>query len=152
MAPSVAAATPAATTGGSNATAVPTATPSASLATAPSATPVEMAAGDPAQTVVLFYTLVSRHQFAQAASLWSPAMQAAYPPAQDLSGRFTRVQDMTVRRAVTTARTAGAATVAVDVVEQDANTTTAFREYVGSWQLVRGMHGWLLNQPDLRLA
>jgi len=40
--------------------------------------------------------------------------------------------------------------VAVDVVEIDAGSPPVTREYVGTWQLVAGPSGWLLDQPDLR--
>lgn len=131
------------------ATAPPVSPPAEQAASSAPATQANGALG-PAQTVVHFYTLVGEHQFAQAAQLWSPAMQAAYPPAQDLDGRFAGVQEMLVRQSAVTASGGNRATVAVDVVEVDGGSPPSTREYVGTWQLVAGPSGWLLDQPNLR--
>jgi hypothetical protein len=127
----------------------PTAIPTATTVPA-TAAPVVNGTLGPAQTVVLFYTLVGQHRFGQAAQLWSPAMRAAYSPASNIDGRFAAVQQMIVRQATQTNSGAGRATVAVDVVEIDAGSPPVTREYVGDWQLVAGPAGWLLDQPNLR--
>jgi hypothetical protein len=78
-------------------------------------------------------------------------MVAAYPPGENIAGRFGRTRQVIVQRAeaVGLDPTAGRATVAVDVLEV-VGTPPATRRYVGTWQLVRTGRGWLLDQPDLR--
>ena len=77
-------------------------------------------------------------------------MLAAYSPVSDINGRFASVQQMIVRQSTQTALRGSQATVAVDVVEIDAGSPPVTREFVGTWQLVAGFTGWLLNQPNLR--
>jgi hypothetical protein len=98
-----------------------------------------------------FYELVQAHDFAAARLLWSPAMQAAYPPAENLEARFSRTDQVVVRRAelVSLDAARGRATVAVDLLETEAGSGGA-RRWVGAWHLVRGPAGWLLDQPALR--
>lgn len=78
-------------------TPVPAVTPHAvTSASAPNAasesvrpsTPVVRAEG-PSATVQDFYARVAAHDFNAAASLWSPRMRAAYPPAQNIDQRFS---------------------------------------------------------------
>src|SRR5437868_3949703 len=41
-------------------------------------------APDPSAAVTDFYTLVAQHDFTSAAQLWSPHMQATFPPRQNI--------------------------------------------------------------------
>jgi hypothetical protein len=104
---------------------------------------------DPSAAVQDFYARVAQHDFGAAAALWSPRMRAAFPPAQNIDGRFSQTQAVTVRnaRVVSSDPSAGRAAVAVDLVEQ---TSSGPREWVGTWYLVRGPGGWLLDQPALQ--
>jgi hypothetical protein len=115
-----------------------------------SGVPSEAEAGrDPSATVQEFYTLVARHDFTDAANLWSPRMRAAYPPQQNIDGRFSQTQDVTVRQAqvISNPGGGGQAVVAVDLVE---STAAGSRRWIGNWYLVRGPGGWLLDQPQLQ--
>jgi hypothetical protein len=47
-------------------------------------------ADSPAAAVTGFYQLVDDHRFGEAATMWSPRMQASYPPAENITGRFSR--------------------------------------------------------------
>jgi hypothetical protein len=98
-----------------------------------------------------FYELAGSGRFEGAARLWSPRMLAAYPPGENLFGRFAQTRRLTVAQAQTVALdpVAGRATVAVEVVEE-AGAPPITRRFVGTWQLVRTGAGWLLDQPNLR--
>lgn len=120
----------------------------------PSATIVGpvVAANSPAEAVQRFYQLVNQRQFDQAAQLWSPRMKAQFPPDDEINGRFSQTQSIEVRiGAVQGGGNDGQATVAVELTETRGTPATTSR-YVGSWLLVRGPSGWLLDQPNLRPA
>lgn len=107
----------------------------------------------PSQAVVSFYSLAAGGRFDGAAGLWSARMLAAYPPGENITRRFSQTRGLTVQRAETIAHdpVAGRATVAIELVEVVGAPAIA-RRYVGTWQLVRGPGGWLLDQPNLRLG
>lgn len=134
------------------ASAQPTATPETSPRPSPL---VEGTASngvaDPASAVTRFYQLIGQHQFDQAAGLWSSNMRAQYPPAQNINGRFSDTTDMTLQhvKAIAVDEGAGRATVEVDVIEIVGSAGTT-RNWVGTWSLVRGSDGWLLDQPNLQ--
>jgi hypothetical protein len=100
-----------------------------------------------------FYALVEARRFDRAVALWSARMQAAYPPAENLTRRFAETQQLRLERAavVTQDEATGRATVAIDLVEV-AGSPPSTRRYVGNWHLVRGPGGWLLDQPNLAAA
>jgi hypothetical protein len=109
----------------------------------------EAAGSGPAATIAQFYRLIEQHAYDRAVQLWSQRMRDDYPPAQNIWGRFDQTQQLVVRRADVTAlnEAAGRATVSVDLVE--VLSSGERRRYVGSWSLVRGGSGWLLDQPSL---
>jgi serine/threonine protein kinase len=115
----------------------------------PSPTGTASGAADPAAVVIRFYQLVGQHQFDHAAGLWSANMQAQYPPAQNIAGRFNNTSEIAVQhaKAISVDDGAGKATVEVDVLETVGSST---RNWVGTWVLVRGPEGWLLDQPNLQ--
>ena len=80
-------------------------------------------------------------------------MLTVYPPGEHIAGRFGRTRRLVVQRAEAVALNTGAgrATVAVDVLEV-VGVPPVTRRYVGTWQLVRGRTGWLLDQPNLHLG
>lgn len=127
---------------------VPTAVPAPA---APAETTISTASPDSA--VRSFYALLQDGDFDSAAGLWTTHMRGAYPPAENIYSRFARTQALTVQRAdvVGFDAAAGRATVAIDLTEVLAP-QAATRRYVGTWQLVRGPSGWLLDQPNLRLG
>ncbi|MDQ3811929.1 MAG: hypothetical protein M3336_16730, partial [Chloroflexota bacterium] len=86
-----------------------------------------------------------------AASLWSPRMRSAFPPQENIAQRFAQTRALTVQRVEILAedQAAGQATVSVDLVEE---VPAGRRHFVGNWHLVRAGDGWLLDQPDLRVA
>jgi hypothetical protein len=106
--------------------------------------------------VAAFYRLVAQRQFDAAANLWTARMRVAFPPVENIHSRFGATQRLMLQRAEVVAQddVAGRATVAIELVEvvgpQGAPAIT--RRYVGTWQLVRGPAGWLLDQPNLRLG
>ena len=124
--------------------------PAAATAAPAQATPATaQASGDPSATVADFYNRVAQHDFASAAQLWSPRMQATFPPRENIDERFSQTQSVSLRRAdvVSQDPSSGQATVAVDLVE---STGGASHHWVGTWYLVRGQNGWLLDQPQLQ--
>ncbi len=129
-------------------TAQPTPTPTTAPTTAPKPpTPLPAGADSPIVAVQTFYARVSAHQFDAAAALWSDRQRAQYPPDQNIAGRFARTTQIVVDNAQIVSQTNDRATV-----------TVVLREYVtgggeppslrGTWQLVRGPSGWLLDQPN----
>lgn len=142
------------------AVAVPTATapaPSPTPTIAPAAPPAAVVAAQPETSsgaatpedaILTFYQLVSNHQFDQARQLWSAHMQATWDPYQNINLRFGDTQTMEVLRNSLVSRSDGRATVDVSLIEVKQNSSTI--PITGSWQLVRGPNGWLLDQPDLR--
>ena len=108
-------------------------------------------ASSPDQAVRSFYALVGTRQFDGAARLWSARMAGAYPPGENITGRFSQSRALTVLRAETVAYDPGAgrATVAVEVLEvvghpPSAGATPAPGRSSGA------ASGWLLDQPNLR--
>ncbi|MDQ6602527.1 MAG: hypothetical protein M3Z19_07340, partial [Chloroflexota bacterium] len=106
-------------------------------------------ADTPAQAVEQFYQAVSQHQFDTAAQFWSARMKAQYNTQENINGHFAPTQriDYTIGNVVTTGD--GRATVAVQLTDVRASGSL---RYIGSWQVVRGPSGWLLDQPNLQPA
>ena len=111
---------------------------------------VNTGSGDPRQTVYSFYNLVGQHRFSEAALLWSESMRAQFPPSTQINDRFRDTQQIQVVQATVLNRNdaAGVATVAVTLVEQKAGASPQGYRLYGTWQLVRGSSGWLLNHPN----
>ena len=105
--------------------------------------------GDPTAAVARFYQAVTAHDFAGAAALWSPAMQAQYPPAEYIDRRFVATQQINLMAERVVATGGGVAVVYVDMVELSGGQT---RHWVGTWQLINSASGWLLNHPDLQVV
>jgi hypothetical protein len=124
-------------------------TPRAQPAPRPGNTVAASDGSDPAAAVAGFYDLVSRHAFHDAAQMWSPRMQAAFPPAENIDARFRQTNAITLQQAETVSESGSSAVVAVDLVE---STASGPRRYVGRWHLVRTASGWLLDQPELQQA
>jgi eukaryotic-like serine/threonine-protein kinase len=151
----------------------PSAIPSASLVPSPSATLAPMptarptprptpaptprptpapnppvAASSPAGAVAAFYDAVEHHRWSTAIALWSPRMQAQYPPQQWLIDRFAKTTriDITSLATISINQDAGTARVAVSLTEYR-TVDPSPRRFAGSWDLVRSDGRWLLDQP-----
>ena len=76
-------------------------------------------------------------------------MRERYPPAEYIDGRFAPTTRIDLRRnaVVRINRTAGTATVAVDLVEYRASGPSP-RRFVGDWDLVLVDGHWLLDDTD----
>jgi serine/threonine-protein kinase len=105
-------------------------------------------ANTPAGAVIAFYDAVAHHRWATAIALWSPRMQAQYPPQQWLIDRFRRTTriDITSLRTLSVDPSAGTARVAVSLTEYR-TVEPSPRWFSGSWDLVRMDGRWLLDQP-----
>jgi cytoskeletal protein RodZ len=133
----------------------PTHVPTVSVAATPAPavvntpTPQTPAAGasDPSAAVKEFYARVAAHDFGDAASLWSPRMRAAFPPAQNIDQRFSGTRAVTVQRAQIVSQSAENAVVAVDL---DEAASDGQHHWSGTWSVVHGPDGWLLDQPQLQ--
>lgn len=114
--------------------------------------PAENVPSAPAQAVINFYNAVVAGQYESAARLWSPRMLATYPPAENITRRFSQTRSLTVQRAeiVSFDEAAGRAVVIVQL-EEVVGTPPVTHLYGGSWQVVRSPAGWLLDQPDVRV-
>lgn len=137
-----------------------TSTPIPPTSTLPAPTPIAgppassaLAANTPQAAVQAFYTLVSHHQFQQAAQLWTPSMRAQSPPATYINGRFSNTSRINILELKPLSETANTATVQVDLLEVITEPTgTQTKQYAGTWSLVREPNGWLLNYPNLSQA
>jgi hypothetical protein len=131
-------------------TAVPPTEPPPPVATARPSGPVTVA-NSPAQAVQQFYSFASQRNFDAAAGLWSARMKAEYPPGENLNGHFGALRRVDASTGAAQIDPSGTrATVPVEVIETlDSGAT---RRLQGSWQLVRGPSGWLLDQPNLIAA
>jgi hypothetical protein len=103
--------------------------------------------GDPAAVVRQFYAAISAHQFDVAASLWSAAMQAQYPPTLFIDDRFSATQEIDLTAERVLADSGGTAIVSVQVAEVTGGET---RQWAGTWELIDTSAGWLLNSPNLQ--
>jgi Protein tyrosine and serine/threonine kinase len=111
--------------------------------------PAAAAADSPTGAVSQFYDRVVTHDFNGALGLWSPSMQSAYPPADNINSRFSNTTSMSVRRNELVAAGGGRAVVAVDLVEVRGGHSY---HWVGNWYLVQSGSGWLLDRPGLHAA
>jgi serine/threonine protein kinase len=132
---------------------LPASAPVQPAPTTPPSGPVEASAQgstrSPTDTVILFYTLVGEHRFADARALWSPSLQSTYAPSVYIDQRFAPTQSITVQRAAASPPSGGTDTVEVSLTEV-VGPPGQVRHYSGSWQLVNSGSGWLLNWPNLR--
>jgi hypothetical protein len=118
-------------------------------ATTPPPTAAPGVDATPEVVVANFYRLVQQHQFDAAVQLWSPRMQAAYPPAVNVYQRFADTTSLRLLRDQASQTGDDAAVVSIDLVEvRDGQTS----RWTGSWYVVRASTSWLLDQPDLRPA
>jgi hypothetical protein len=110
------------------------------------------AAVAPEDVVRSFYRLVEQGPSPQAADLWTPRLRALFPPAENITSRFSHTSAVVVEQAdlVALDPSAGRATVAV-VLREQLDAPPLERHYRGTWDLVRAPNGWLLDQPNLRL-
>jgi len=125
--------------------------PPPTQAAVPTQVPPNVGADAPVQAVIAFYASIGNGQLDQAARLWSPRMQAQYPPATNLHGRFDQTRSMTVHSARIIAQAADSATVAIELSEVTGNPAVTQR-WAGTWQVVRSSAGWLLDNPSLQPA
>ena len=123
--------------------------PPAAVAPQPAPAPVAPIPPSPAAAVVRsFYDLITQERFDEAASLWSPRMQANYPPSTNIYGRFDRTRQIVIREIAPVPQNTGGATVAIDILEVlDSGVT---RRWVGTWYLVWDGSRWLMDAPSLR--
>jgi serine/threonine-protein kinase len=123
--------------------------PPAAVAPAPAPSPVAPIPPSPAASVVRsFYDLINQERFDEAALLWSPRMQANYPPSTNIYGRFDRTREIVIGDIAPVPQNTGGATVAIDILEVlDSGVT---RRWVGQWYLVWDGSRWLMDLPSLR--
>src|SRR2546425_2011471 len=128
---------------------VPEPAPTARDAATPGALPGQALdqADDPAGVVVRFYQALAAHDFEAAAALWTPGMQAQYPPAEYIDQRFAATQEIGLRAERVVGDSGGVAVVYVDVVEVIGG---QMHHWGGTWPVVETSSGWLLNRPNLR--
>ncbi len=104
---------------------------------------------NPVQTVQEFYRRIDRKDFAGAEELWSSDMRRRFPPDENIRQRFAQTRSIRVEQATLTNSAGGQATVSVQIVET-VGTAAESQAFSGTWTLVRGSDGWLLDQPSLQ--
>ena len=100
-----------------------------------------------ADAVARFYQLVSADRFTDAAALWSPHMRAAYPPATNITGRFSSTRSIALTAWSVAAQSATGATINVSVLELMDDGSS--RVWIGQWGMLRSGNAWLMDQPAL---
>ena len=116
---------------------------------AAAASPATASTASPETVVSDFYSLVMKHDYQQAAGLWSDALKASLPPAENIDQRFADTTVLTVNETRVTAETGSSATVYTDLTEVSGGVR---HHWVGTWRLVRSGGRWLLDQPDFQPA
>jgi hypothetical protein len=108
---------------------------------------------EPVQTVQTFYALLGQRRYEDVVAVLSPKLRAAAPWQPDVLRDRTPPGDLVVEQAnlVQLDQENQRATVSVVVRETIPPPLSQTRHYVGTWQLVRGANGWLLDQSDLQL-
>jgi serine/threonine protein kinase len=106
--------------------------------------------GSPTAAVEQFYSDVAYHNWGAAQSLWSSHLLQNCPPASCISDRFSVTSSLVVNSVTLESQSGGSATVGVDLTETLTSGKTT--HYVGSWYLVKGSSGWLLDSPALSVA
>jgi hypothetical protein len=76
-------------------------------------------------------------------------MKAQYPPSSNIYGRFDNTQQINVRIG-NVSQQGQTATVDVALVERKTDGTVS--GFTGSWNVVRGSSGWLLDSVNLSPA
>jgi hypothetical protein len=100
----------------------------------------------PKRAVRDFYAAVEAKAWDVATALWSPAMQAAYPPDVYIIERFAETTAIDITSLVTTSRGDGRAHVEVTLLEYRLLETEP-RTISGAWDLVKLDGVWLLDAP-----
>ncbi len=107
----------------------------------------------PAETVARFYDRLGRADYEAVVALWSDRMRSIVPlNPEQLRARSTS-HELTVTRAelISLDEEADRAVVAVEVLEVVDHISRLQQRYVGTWNLVRGPSGWLLDEPNIRI-
>jgi hypothetical protein len=106
----------------------------------------------PEATVRLFYQLLGMQRYADLHRITTAGVLDALPDATALDDR-TPAGTLRIDRAELIAQdpSGNRATVAVDVVEELSASRQQSRRYRGTWTLVRGPGGWLLEAADLHM-
>jgi hypothetical protein len=129
----------------------PAATAGAAPPPAPTAEP-DLRPPDPTLTVARFYQLLQAGDFDGMTLLLSARLRDALGWNPDLMRQRTPPGRLTINRAVVVGHDVAyrQATVAVDVVEQTTAPLVSTVRYTGTWQLVRGPSGWLLDASNIQ--
>jgi eukaryotic-like serine/threonine-protein kinase len=120
----------------------PTTAPTAS----PTATAAAVALAGPDDAVAAFYGHVVAERFDAAYALWSERMQATYPRAENLDGRFDATESITFDALYVASQSATDATVQANFTERYEGGSA--RQFIGYWRLVLADGRWLLNEPN----
>jgi hypothetical protein len=119
---------------------------------APTPTPTsDLTTASPEGAVRAFYYLLGHRDFQAMVWLFSARMHDTMPSDPGLFSDRTPPGQLMIQQ-LTLVSVDGArnnATVSVDVLEQLSPADT--KRYVGTWKVVRGPTGWLLDEPDIHL-
>ena len=122
--------------------AAPTAGSAPTAVVAAAAQPV---GATPTAAVASFYTLIANHQFDQAAQLWSQNMVNTWGIEDGIVRRFSSTTKLAIKDIRLISQAGGHATVSVDLLEWKGPSSGA-QELIGTWYLIQGPSGWLLDQ------
>lgn len=108
----------------------------------------------PTDRVFQFYQWLQQGDFDAITLILSPRMRAEVPWEPRLLRERLPPGQLSVLKAerLSTEQSANQATVAVDVLEQLPPPLSTPLEYIGTWDLIRGPTGWLLDHPDMQIS
>lgn len=152
-APTVAATSAATPTGAPAPVASATPEPSPVAADQAAGAPPDIGTADPVQTVRSLYRLLGQSDYDRLPGLLSGRLRDTLSWQPDALRQRIPSGSLTVERAELVSQDADGrlATVAVQVRETLWPGSDRSRTYVGTWQLVRGPSGWLLDGSDLQI-
>ena len=153
-APTVAATSAPTPTGAPASVASATPGPSPVAADQGAGAPSDIGTADPVQTVRSLYRLLGQSDYDRLPGLLSGRLRDTLPWQPDALRQRIPSGSLTVERAELVSQDADGrlATVAVQVRETIWPGSDRSRTYVGTWQLVRGPSGWLLDGSDLQMV
>jgi hypothetical protein len=112
---------------------------------------VAPAGATPADTIRLFYGLISKRDFVSAWSLLSPRAQNDLKGFNTWTNGFVNTQSVEVD-AITSKATASSATVSVAIRSHDVtpNAVAVTKIYQGTWDMIASSTGWKLDVANIK--
>jgi serine/threonine protein kinase len=113
--------------------------------TAVIAAAAQSGAATPTAAVESFYAFIANHQFDDAARVWSQNMVNTWGIQDGIVRRFSSTTALEIKDIRPVSQSDGHAAVVVDLLEWKGSSPRG-QELIGTWDLIQGPSGWLLDQ------